>query len=147
MAGPFLVVIASIASAWLAVKSNDGVVAEDYYKQGLSINQRLKRTAPGPERQLGANITVTERGEVRVHMEGLAEAPKNLRLKLAHPATATRSEIVILKPGSGGDYVGVLSEQSSGRWIVTLESDTWRLPTTTITGRLSNVRLGAADRN
>ena len=142
-----MVIIASLASAWIAVKSDDGVVAEDYYKQGLSINQRLKRMAPGPERQLGATITVAEGGEVRVHVEGLAEAPKNLRLRLAHPVTAMRGEIVILKPDTAGNYVGVFSEQTSGRWIVTLESDTWRLPTTTASGRCFNIRLGAADRN
>jgi hypothetical protein len=147
MAGPFVVIIASLASAWMAVKSDDGVVAEDYYKQGLSINQRLKRMAPDPERQLGATVTVTARGEVRVLMEGLVEAPKNLRLKLAHPATATRDEIVILRPGPDGDYVGTLPEQTPGRWIITLESSTWRLPTTTVAGRLSEIRLGTADRN
>jgi uncharacterized protein len=147
MAGPLVVIIASLASAWLAVNSDDGVVAQDYYKQGLVINQRLERAAPDPERSLGATIRVAADGEVRVLMEGLVEAPKSLRLKLAHPATATRDEIVILKPGPDGDYVGALPEQAPGRWIVTLESDMWRLPTTTGSGRLSEIRLGTADRN
>jgi hypothetical protein len=147
MAGPFVVIIASLASAWLAVKSDDGVVAQDYYKQGLLINQRLERMAPDPERLLGATIRVAADGEVRVRMEGLAEAPRNLRLKLAHPATATREARVILELAPDGDYVGALREQPPGRWIVTLESDSWRLPTTTVTGPLSQIRLGTADRS
>ena len=53
----------------MAVKSDDGVVAQDYYRQGLLINQRLKHVAPDPERRLGATITVAGSGEVRVHME------------------------------------------------------------------------------
>jgi hypothetical protein len=145
MAGPFVAVVASLASAWIAVKSDDGGVAEDYYKRGLSANQRLKRTPPGPERPLGATITVAGTGEVRVRMEGLTEAPKNLRLKLAHPATALRGATVVLTPGPDGDYLGVLLEQTPGRWIVTLESDAWRLPTTTVAARLSSLRLGVAD--
>ena len=144
MAGPFVVIIASLASAWMAVKSDDGVVAQDYYKQGLLINQRLKHAAPDPESRLGAVITVTAGGEVRVHMEGLANAPPSLRLKLAHPATESHPESVILKRGADGDYVGALPEQTPGRWIVTLESDVWRLPTTTVAGHLSEIRLGTA---
>jgi uncharacterized protein len=149
MAGPFVVIIASLASAWMAIKSDDGVVAQDYYKQGLLINQRLKHAAPDPEPRLGAMITVAAGGEVRVHMEGFAEglvdAPPSLRLKLAHPATESHPESVILKRGADGDYVGALPEQTPGRWIVTLEADGWRLPTTTVAGPLSEIRLGTAD--
>jgi hypothetical protein len=147
MAGPFVVIVASLASAWMAVKSDDGVVAQDYYKRGLLINQRLKHAAPDQEPRLGAMITVTG-GEVRVHMEGLAEgladAPPSLRLKLAHPATGSHPQSVMLKRGADGDYVGALPEQTPGRWIVTLEADGWRLPTTTVSGHLSEIRLGTA---
>jgi hypothetical protein len=146
MAGPIAVVIASLATAWLAIVSDDGVVAQDYYKQGLLVNQRVKRAAPAPARPLGATIDVVPGGEVRVRIEGLAEAPRNLRLKFARPHTATREQIVSLEPGAGGDYVGVLAEQASGRWVVTLESEAWRLPTTTVDGALSRIVLGTAER-
>ena len=144
MSGPFAVVVASLATAWMAVTSADGVVAQDYYKQGITINQRLGRMAPdaGP---LGAKITVGKSGEVRAHIEGLVEPPRNVRLTLAHPATATHGEVVVLEPRAGGDYVGALGKQTPGRWIVTLESDSWRLPTTTVGGPLSEIRLGIAE--
>ena len=144
MSGPFVAVVASLASAWMAVTSDDGVVAQDYYKQGITINQRLARTAPdaGPR---GAKITVGESGEVRARIEGLAKAPTNVRLTLAHPATAALAEVVILESGADGDYVGAIAKQTPGRWIVTLESDSWRLPTTTVAGPLSEIRLGIAD--
>jgi len=32
-AGPFIVVIAALYTAWLAVKSNDGLVTDDYYRK------------------------------------------------------------------------------------------------------------------
>ena len=50
MAGPLVVVAASLASAWIAVKSDDGVVADDYYKQGLAINRKLPRANVDPAR-------------------------------------------------------------------------------------------------
>src|SRR5271167_4580860 len=71
-AGPLVVVVASLTSAWIAVRSDDGIVAQDYYKQGLLINERLKRAAADPQRRLGATITVAAGGEVRAQVEGLA---------------------------------------------------------------------------
>ena len=144
-AGPFFVVIASLVSAWIAIRSDDGLVAQDYYKQGLLINQRLKHLAPDPERRLGAVIIVADGGEMRATMEGLADAPPSLRLLLAHPATANHPEIIRLTRRSDGVYVGAFPELTLGRWIVTLEADAWRLPTTTVSGPLSEIRLGTAD--
>jgi len=45
MAGPVAVIFAGIATVWLAVVSSDGLVVDDYYKQGLAINQTLERGA------------------------------------------------------------------------------------------------------
>ena len=145
MAGPFVVIIASLATAWLAIVSDDGVVAQDYYKQGLLVNLRIKRAAPDPVRKIVATIRVAADGGIRVRIEGLDEPPKNLRLKLSHPATATREAKIALELGSEGDYVGAVGEQLPGRWIITLESDAWRLPTTTVAEGLSEIRLGTAE--
>jgi hypothetical protein len=145
MAGPFIVVVACIGTAWLAFESNDGLVATDYYKQGLMINRRVPRTEVDPMRGVGATIAVTGGGEVRARIEGLADAPSELRLSLARPGTGER-EVVTMQPGPDGDYVGTLSVRPAGRWVLTLESRTWRLPTT-ITDRLSEVRLGSAERH
>jgi hypothetical protein len=37
------VVVAGIYTAWLAIKSNDGLVTDDYYKKGLAANQTIAR--------------------------------------------------------------------------------------------------------
>jgi hypothetical protein len=147
MVGPFVVIVGSLASAWLALKSDDGVVAQDYYKPGSPINPRLESVATTPARELGATITVGAGGAVRVRMEGggTGAAPRSLRLTVARPAASAREEIVILQPNPDGDYVGVLGAQPPGRWIVTLESAAWRLPTTVVAGPLPEIRLGAAD--
>lgn len=39
LSGPLVVVVASFATLYLAVTRPDPVVSEDYYQQGLSINQ------------------------------------------------------------------------------------------------------------
>ena len=58
MAGPFVVVVASLASAWIAIASDDGLVAEDYYKQGLLINRRLAAMERIQTRDPSATITL-----------------------------------------------------------------------------------------
>lgn len=146
-AGPLAVVVASLSSAWIAVKSEDGLVAEDYYKRGLLINQKLRQTAASPELKLGATLRVADGGEVRARLEGLppasSETPSTLRLKLTHPKHSANDLVVTLTRDAGGDYVGFLPAQTPGRWIVILESDAWQLPTTTIPGRLTELKLGA----
>src|SRR5436309_3188288 len=72
-AGPLIVVVASLWSAWIAVKTNDGVVAEDYYKRGLAINQELKHVAANAQLRLGATVRVAANGEIRVRMEGMSD--------------------------------------------------------------------------
>ena len=43
MAGPGTVVLAGIVTTWLAITSDDGLVAGDYYKRGIAINKTLAR--------------------------------------------------------------------------------------------------------
>jgi len=143
-AGPVVVVLASLVSAWLAIRSDDGLVAEDYYKRGLLINQELRRTAASAERPLGATVIFAANGEVRVRIEGLTGAPSGLRLRLAHPTRSANDQLIALVPTQDGEFRGALAGDSAGRWIVILETDQWRLPTTTAKGPLHELRLGAA---
>ena len=50
MAGPAIVIVAGFVTAWLAIISNDGLVTDDYYKQGLALNQRLQRDHDASDR-------------------------------------------------------------------------------------------------
>jgi hypothetical protein len=143
MAGPFVVVVACIATTWLAFKSNDGLVANDYYKRGLAINRKVPRAEVDPTRGVGATVRVTPEGQVRARIDGLGDAPLELRLSLARPGIREQA-VVTLQRSPDGDYVGTLSAPTPGRWVVTLESRAWRLPTT-VTERLSEVRLGGSE--
>jgi hypothetical protein len=58
-AGPFIVVIAAFYTAWLAVKSNDGLVTEDYYRKGLSANQTIARSEQATKMGLVAGVRIT----------------------------------------------------------------------------------------
>ena len=141
VAGPSLVVVASLASAWIAVKSDDGVVAEDYYRQGLLINQKLAREMPA-EQAHGATISVIADRSFRIRLYGVARTPTYLLLTLARPGEHRDEHRVSLAPVDGDEWAGAMPDLASGRWIVTLESETWRLPVTTVASPLREMTLG-----
>lgn len=41
ISGPAAVVVAGFATAWIAIRHPDPVVAEDYYRRGAEINKTL----------------------------------------------------------------------------------------------------------
>ena len=47
IAGPAIVIVAGFVTLWLAVSQPDPVLAEDYYQQGLKINETLKESGGG----------------------------------------------------------------------------------------------------
>jgi hypothetical protein len=60
IAGPAAVIVAGIATAIIAIRSPDPVVAEDYYRRGIEINKTLaaKERALMPAQQ-GRNHAAT----------------------------------------------------------------------------------------
>jgi uncharacterized protein len=147
MAGPAIVVVAGVVTALIALSTDDGLVADDYYKRGLLINKQLERTERGEALGIGAVATFAPDGAVRVELTGLADrgaAPASLRLKLAHPTRAGFDRAATLARGAAGDYAGTLEAPPPGRWLVSLETDAWRLPSVEADGALREVRLGAA---
>lgn len=42
IAGPAIVVVAAIATGWIAMSKPDPVLAQDYYRRGLEINKTLE---------------------------------------------------------------------------------------------------------
>ena len=62
-----------VGTAWLAWSTDDGVVADDYYKRGLVINKQLERSHRGEALGLGAMLASRADGAVRVVLSGLAD--------------------------------------------------------------------------
>lgn len=133
MAGPALVVVAGIITTWLAVISNDGLVTDDYYKQGLAVNQRLHRDQQAA--RLGLHADVMRSGlNLRLLLVGEMPSPlpAAITLKLTHPTRKGFDQEVQMNPVGGqgqGFYGGKLAEQIGGRWLVSLEDPAgeWRL--------------------
>ena len=130
IAGPLTVVVACMATTVIAVRSDDGVVAGDYYKRGLLVNQRLPKDGAVTPHYAGT-LALAAGGEIVVHPEAGDPQGDFLRVALYHPGSGTR-ETVSLRRNDNGDFTGTAGQSHPGRWIVTFESASWSLPTTVI---------------
>ncbi len=141
MAGPAIVVVAGVFTAWLAVKHEDGLVADDYYKRGLAINQELRRDAAAAALDVKARIMFGDTA-VRVFLSVPEPMPKRLALQLVHPTRAALDKRIVLDASPAGWYEGQLAGWGAGRWGVLLEDDaqTWRL-----TGELKPDNTGSLE--
>jgi hypothetical protein len=129
MALPATAVIAGVITLWLAIKSNDGLVVDDYYKQGLAISQTMERSERAFKLGLEASVRISS-DSVIVHMDALDHAalPARLRVRIAHPTRAGHDQILLLT-GSNGSYQAGLAPLATGRWDIQIEDEpqTWRL--------------------
>jgi len=127
MAGPAIVIVAGVVTTWIAVKNEDGLVADDYYKQGLAINQVIRRETAAAELDMRARVLFGE-NRVRVFLTGPA-LPQELVLRLVHRTRAGLDRETRLRSAANGWYEGRLPATASGRWNLFLEDGdrNWRL--------------------
>jgi len=130
MLGPGLVIVGAVFTIWLAVVSNDGLVTDDYYKQGLAVNQLLQRDREASK--LGVHADLMRSGQnlrLLVATRDSAAMPEVLRLRLAHPTLNVKDQLIEMKSEGAGFFGGVLAADVAGRWHVTLEDPAgqWRL--------------------
>jgi uncharacterized protein len=128
MAGPAAVVVAGIFTAWLAVTSSDGLVADDYYRRGLAINQELRRDEIAVERGIAISLE-TRDGLLRARIVMRGDPPAVLFVRLVHPTRANQDRRLRLVPTSPGVYEAPLEDAAGVRWHVVLEDPRgeWRV--------------------
>lgn len=130
MAGPALVIVAGIATAFLAVMGDDGLVAGDYYRQGLSINRTLGREERARVLGVKAVVQLAASGDrVRVAIGGGASGTASIRLSLVHATRAGQDQSILLVAMPDGSFEGRLRLVGSGPWRAILDDERsgWRL--------------------
>ena len=147
MAGPGIVVVASLFTGWLALTTDDAVVADDYYKRGLAINQRLERVDRAAALEMEAEVDIAADGRVRVALASLSSDedahPAVVVLGVAHATRGGLDRSVELVLGPEGAYAGRVEPVGAGRWLVSLETASWRLPAVEIAGEVRTLQLSA----
>ena len=129
MAGPAIVVVAGFVTLGLAIQSSDGLVADDYYKQGKAINMTLTRDARARELGYRAQLDMTTQGQVTLRFVENAPPTKRLRLTLHHPTRAGFDREILLARAADNSYSAAMPPIDASRWSMTLEDESrsWRL--------------------
>jgi len=136
------VVVAGFVTLGIALATDDGLVADDYYKQGLAVNQVLRRDARARELHLAATASLAG-AEARVTLRGSSEIFPQLRLRLIHATRSGLDQVVVLQ-ASGPVYKGRFVPLNGEPRLLVLEDagSTWRL-SGSWNGRDQAVELGA----
>jgi hypothetical protein len=126
MAGPAAVLVAGAATIWIAFSTADGLVADDYYKRGLAINQVLAREDNA--RRLGVRARI-EAGHGRLRVALAGAAPEAIFAQLAHATRAGLDQRLRLARAAPGVYEAELPPLAAGRWRIVLEDPRreWRV--------------------
>ena len=126
MSGPAVVVVAGFVTMWIAYHNEDGLVADDYYKQGLAINKVLAKEDEAHRLGIRASVRFLP-GRLHVDLKG--EAPQALFVHLAHATRAGYDMRLRLAPVAPGAYETELSHLPRGRWRVIIEDPRglWRI--------------------
>lgn len=126
MSGPAAVLVAGAWTMWIAFASSDGLVAEDYYKQGLAINKIIAREQEAAKRGLSAALSL-HGGRIVVDFRG-AEPPV-LFVHLAHGTRAGHDVRLRIARAANGRYEAELPGIPAGHWRVAIEDPQgrWRI--------------------
>lgn len=126
MLGPAVVLVAGFITTWIAFASADGLVAEDYYRQGLGINKVLAREEAARALGIAADLEI-DSGMLRVRLRG--QAPQALFVHMAHATREGHDQRLRLAPVGAGVYEAPLPALPAGRWHMVIEDPqaTWRI--------------------
>lgn len=128
---PAASVFAGMFMIYLAVNTDDGLVVDDYYKEGMAINQSLLRDRTAAELGLSAQLSMEEAGDtVRLSFNkgALANYPDQLTLHFQHATYAGNDQVLALVKAPENQYIGYLKQAiKEGVWHIMLSTEQWRL--------------------
>ena len=127
---PLSSVLVGMVVLWLAVDTDDGLVVDDYYKQGLAINKTLDRDLVARQYTLDSTLRFVpafDQIHLMLNAKDTFTYPPEIQLGLYHATKTGFDREITLRRISDTGYAGALPELITGRWYVTLSHDDWRL--------------------
>jgi len=131
MSGPLIVVVAASFSGWLAFTRQDALVADDYYKQGMAINQDLRRETAAASLGLNLNMVYLPQSKA---LSGILLSfghplAGRLKITLAHASDPRKDIVVEATPDATGHFEVPMGGFEPSQWKLTVENHDrqWRL--------------------
>jgi uncharacterized protein len=130
IAFPATSVVVGMTMLTLAIKTNDGLVVDDYYKKGLEINRTIARDKAAETRGLSGHLKFkSDSGRIHLEMRGSTDysPPPYLELYLSHATRAGFDHFLSLERIGEGVYEAEFNHLEPGNWQLLLSADDWRL--------------------
>lgn len=140
---PLSSVIAGITTVIIANNTTDSMVVDDYYKDGLAINESLAKQQKA--KQLGIQASLSfEQDKVIVALDSGATIGDSLFVNFQHSTLSTRDFKVALTKDGKGRYYSQLQHDIDGSWFVRLYpyQEDWEIKKKVILPSKTEVRLG-----
>lgn len=143
---PAVAVVAGIITLVIAVRTSDGLVVDDYYKEGKAIVQTMNRSTRARELGFSAHMDIrSDRVRVELAARDPSSLPASLLLTLSHPTREGMDQHLKLD-GAGAVFETGMVPLSAGRWLIQIEDEgrTWRLNGAAYLPNETRVSLSAA---
>lgn len=128
---PATAVFGGFITLYLAISSHDGLVVDDYYKQGLAINRTLARDQAAQRYGLEATLQFNPNNPWFFLNLNTTQAdyplPQQIHLDFFHHTRSGFDQALELKRFSANTYQGQLPKLVVGEWYIQLTADDWRL--------------------
>ena len=113
---PATVVVAGFFTLYLAIKYSDDLVSDNYYRDGLAINQQFTQDIHATELVLSARLDFNSGSDDAIKVLALElksehetfVMPAELKLYLLHPTDASADHVIKLIAAGDGRYRGQL---------------------------------------
>ena len=142
---PFSAVVMGVFLLYFAITTDDGLVKDDYYKQGKEINLVIERDNKAVELGLYGKLSL-EQDNATVHLtlksHKQTTLPDSLELAMLHATRAGFDRDIILQRTPKGDYFAILPELQPGRWHTQVSTPEWRLTGSLKLPEDNNVQFG-----
>ncbi len=120
---PATAVVAGIATVIIAVKYDDSLVVDNYYKAGLAINQVL--TQQDVARQLGISAVLdydADSHQLIVQLPAeIAQQNSVIKLRLVHSTQAKKDKNLLLNRGHQSNFILQVDTIQDGWWKLFIE--------------------------
>lgn len=126
---PLSAVAGGFTTLWLALRSNDGLVVDDYYRRGLEINRDLDRDRAAAVRGITATVHIDDaRRFARIELNiPNARLHTPLRVQLLHATRQGFDRHFSVMRAADGAYHVPLKGLAPGHYYVQLAAGDWRL--------------------
>jgi len=125
---PATVVAASMFTIWLAIKSPNPMVVDDYARIARSTEQQLERDKAAAALGVEASLRlIPDAGVIELRLTPESANPESLNLRLSHPLIKERDQFVELVRVPGGWSASLVVPDGRRYLELTPGDRSWRL--------------------